>query len=154
MLSSAGSLEQRKGPVVGVKHHLLCLARISAHEQHPAVTKPDMGDLHDHRYPAQHDDFVAPIELVGFARSKAQRDIGCRRRLPMLLGPSPGIAAHRIVATVIATPAQFLEDPDQRQLLASRFTRVGYQQLLEVRCPSPQLRSRLDIPLVLERCRS
>src|SRR5262249_5785751 len=81
--------------------------------------------------PAQHDNFVAPVELVGFARSKAQRDIGYRRRLPMLLGPSPGIAAHRIVATVIAAPAQFLEDPDQRKLLASGFTRIGCQQLLE-----------------------
>jgi len=35
----------------------------------------------------------------------------------MQLGPSPGVAAQRIVAAVIAAPAELLEDPDQRQLL-------------------------------------
>ena len=99
------ALEQRKGSVVRVEHHLLRLARIGPHEQHPAVTEPDMGGLHDHRHAAQQNDFVAPVELVGFTRSKAQRDIGCSRRLPMLLGPSPGITAHGVVTTVIAAPA-------------------------------------------------
>ena len=99
------ALEQSKGPIVGVEHHLLRLAGISAHEQHPAVTKPDMGGLDDYRHAAQQHDFVAPVELVGFSRSKTQRDIGCSRRLPMLLGPSPGITAHGIVTTVIAAPA-------------------------------------------------
>ena len=46
----AGALEQSECPVVGVEHHLLCLARIAPHKQHPAVTEPDMGGLHDHRY--------------------------------------------------------------------------------------------------------
>jgi hypothetical protein len=52
---------------MGIEHHLLRLARIGPHEQHPAVAKPDMGDLHDHRHAAQHDDFMAPVELVGLA---------------------------------------------------------------------------------------
>jgi hypothetical protein len=90
---------------VGVEHHLLRLAWIGANEQHAAVTKPDMGDLHDHCHAAQQNDFVAPVELVGFSRSKAQRDIGCSRRFSMLLGPSPGITAHGVVTAVIATPA-------------------------------------------------
>ena len=101
----AGALEQGEGPVVGVEHHLLRLARIGAHEQHPAVTEPDMGGLHDHRHAAQQNDFVAPVELVGFPRREAQRDVGRRRRLPALLGPSPGVAPHGIVATVVAAPA-------------------------------------------------
>ena len=101
--ASAGTLEQRKGPVVGIEHHLLRLARIGAHEQHATVAEPDMSDLHDHRHAAQQDDFVAPVELVGFSRSKAQWHIGCNRR--MLLGPSPGITAHGIITTVIAAPA-------------------------------------------------
>ena len=66
--ASAGPLEQSKGSVVRVEHHLLRLARIGAHEQHPAVTKPNMGDLHDHCNAAEQDDFVAPVELVGFSR--------------------------------------------------------------------------------------
>jgi hypothetical protein len=35
---------------MGVKHHLLRLARIGAHEQHAAMAKPHVGDLHDHRH--------------------------------------------------------------------------------------------------------
>ena len=69
----------------------------------------------------------------------------------MLLGPSPGVAAQRIVATVIAAPAELLEDPDQRQLLASRLGCIAFQQFVEFSRPSSQLRSRLDRPLVLER---
>jgi len=38
-----------------------------------------MGGLHDDRHPAQQDDLVAPIELVGFPRREAQRDVGRRR---------------------------------------------------------------------------
>ena len=72
---------------------------------HTTVAEPDMSDLHDHRHAAQQDDFVAPVELVGFSRSKAQWHIGCSRRLPMLLGPSPGITAHGIITAVIAAPA-------------------------------------------------
>ena len=101
----ASALEQGEGPVVGVEHHLLRLARIGAHEQHPAVTKPDMGGLHDYRHAAQQNDLVAPVELVGFPRREAQRDVGRRRRLSALLGPSPGVAPHGIVATVVAAPA-------------------------------------------------
>ena len=105
----AGALEQDEGSVVRVEHHLLRLARIGAHEQHPAVTEPNMGDLHDHRHAAQQDDLVAPVELEGLSRREAQRDVGRGCRLPALLTPLSGVATHRIVAAVVAAPAQFLE---------------------------------------------
>jgi hypothetical protein len=89
----AGPLEQRECSIVGIKHHLLRLTRIGAHEQHPAVAEPGVSGLHDYRHAAQQDDFVAPIELVGFPGREAQRDIGRSGRLPMLLGPSSGVAA-------------------------------------------------------------
>jgi len=73
--AAAGPLEERKGPLMSVEHHLLRLTRVGAHEQHAAVTKPDMRDLHQRRRPAQQDDFVAPVKLIGFPRSKAQRDV-------------------------------------------------------------------------------
>ena len=79
---------------MGIEHHLLRLARIGSHEQHPAVAEPDVGDLHDPRRAVQQDDFVAPIELISFTRRKAQRYVGCGCRLPAILGPFPGIAAH------------------------------------------------------------
>jgi hypothetical protein len=44
---------------------------------------------------------VAPVELVGFSRGKAQRYIGSSRRLPMLFGPSPSIKARTVVTTII-----------------------------------------------------
>jgi hypothetical protein len=68
----ASALEQGEGPVVGVEHHLLRLARIDPHKHHAAVTEPDMGGLHDDRHPAQQNDLVAPVELVGLPRREAE----------------------------------------------------------------------------------
>jgi hypothetical protein len=95
-------LEQGKGPIVRVEHHLLRLAGIGAHEQHAAVTEPDVGSLYDHRRPAQQDDLVAPVELIGFTWSKAQRDVGCGRRCVTLLAPIVPVTPDRIVSTVVA----------------------------------------------------
>ena len=72
----AGALEEGERPVVGVEHHLLRLARIGPHEQHPAVAEPDMRDLHRHRRAVDQHDLVAPVELVGLARREAQRHEG------------------------------------------------------------------------------
>ena len=55
----AGSLEKGERPIVRVEHHLLRLARICTHEQHPAVAESDMCHLYRHRRAAQHDDLVA-----------------------------------------------------------------------------------------------
>ena len=76
----AGALEERECPVVRVEHHLLRLARIGPHEQHPAVAQPDMRHLHRHGRAVDQHDLVAPVELVGLARRKAQRDKGANRR--------------------------------------------------------------------------
>jgi hypothetical protein len=111
--ASAGALEQRERPVVGVEHHLLRLARIAPHKQHAAVAEPGMRGLHHHRHAIEQDDLVAPVELIGFSRCKAQRDISCNGRLSALLAPSPGVTPHGIITTVIAAATQFFEDPDQ-----------------------------------------
>jgi hypothetical protein len=123
----AGTLEECEGPVVRVEHHLLRLARIDPHERHTAVAEPHMRGLHDHRYAAQQDDLVAPVELIGFPRREAQRDIGRGHRVPALLAPPSGVAAHGIVAACIAAPPQGLVDPDQRQLLTARFALIAGQ---------------------------
>src|SRR3974390_3074166 len=148
--ASAGALEQSKRPVVGVEHHLLRLARISSHEQHAAVTEPDMGGLYDHRRAIQQNDFVAPVELIGFSRRKAQGDIGCSRCRSPLFGPRPRIAADRVVAPVISAPAQLFEDPDQRQLFTGRLNRIACQQRAKLARPPAQLWSRLHLPLILK----
>ena len=64
----AAAPEKCERPVVGVENHLLRLARIGAHEHHAAVAEADMRGLHDRRHAVQHDDLMAPIELVGLAR--------------------------------------------------------------------------------------
>jgi hypothetical protein len=105
----ACALEQDERPVVGIEHHLLRLARIGAHKQHAAVAEPHMGRLHNHRCAIQQNDFMAPVELVGFTRRKAQRHIGRGRRGASLLAPPSGVATHRIVAAGITPAAQLLE---------------------------------------------
>ncbi len=108
----ACTLEQDKRPVVGVEHHLLRLAGIGPHEQHAAVAEPDMGSLHDDRHAVQQNDLVAPIELVGFPRCKDQRNVSCSRRCAALFVPLPGVTPNGIVSTVVAKPAQLLEQTD------------------------------------------
>jgi hypothetical protein len=61
----ACALEQGEGPVVGVEHHLLRLARIGAREQHPAMAEPGVRHLHSHSRAFLQDDLVAPVELEG-----------------------------------------------------------------------------------------
>lgn len=150
--ATAGALEQRERPVVGVEHHLLRLARVAPHKQHAAVAKPDVGRLDHHRHAIEQNHFVAPVELVGFAGRKAQRDVGRSRRLSTVRTPSSGVTPHGIVATVVTAAAQLFEDPDQRQLLASGLGRIGRQHPVELCCPSSQLWTRLNRTLILERC--
>ena len=54
------------------------LARIGPHEQHAAVTEPDMGHLHDHRYAIQQNP-----QVTG--------DPPDRLALDEVLTPDPGI---------------------------------------------------------------
>ena len=109
-----------------------------------------MGGLHHYRHAIEQYDLMAPVELVGFPWCKAQRDVGRSRRLSVFLAPSSGVTSHGIVAAVIATPAEFFEDPDQCQLFTSGFGCIRRQQSVEFCCPSSQLRPRLDNTLVLE----
>ena len=81
---------------MGVEHHLLALARIGPHEQHPAVAEPDLRHLHRHRDAGDQHHLVAPVELVGLARREAQRHEGRRRRRGSLALPRrPHTAAPR-----------------------------------------------------------
>ena len=57
--------EEGERPIVGIEHHLLCLAWIGAHEQHARVAEPQVGDLHRHRRAIDQDDLVAPVVVAG-----------------------------------------------------------------------------------------
>ena len=131
-----------------VEDHLLALARIGAHEQHPAVAKPHLRDLRHRRHAADDHALVAPVELVGLARLEGERDIGfcCPPALP--LGPDPGIAAHIVVAALVPFEPKLVEQPLVGQTLALGPLRVGRQHRLECRDVGPELRHWLLTPLV------
>ena len=108
---------RRPGREGGVEHHLLRIARIGPHEQHVVVAEPEMGGLDRDRHPAQQDNLVAPIELVGLARRKAQRHMGCRRGLLAFLSLSPGIGeSFDLVLMSIKTTAAKAADPIRPRL--------------------------------------
>jgi hypothetical protein len=100
-----GAFEECERSVVRVEHHLLRLARVGAHEHHPAVAQAEMRDLHDRRPPVHHNDLVAPVELISFARRKRQRHKGVRRCAHTLLAPGDRIAADSSVAALKAEAA-------------------------------------------------
>ena len=149
----AGPLEEIKGAGVRVEHHLLALARIGPHERHPAVAQPDMSHLDLRRHPVQHDDLMAPVELVGLARGKTQRNKSRCRRRPVRRPPYSSVAANRVIAALVAEPAQLFEHPNQRQPLACRLLLVGQQQPIEPVLPRTNPRPRLLPPLIAKRRR-
>ena len=139
----ARPLEEGEAAVVGVEHHFLRLARIGAREQHAAVAEPHVRHFHGHRRAVQHDDLVAPIELIGFARRKGQRHEGRRRGRAARLAPADRIAPDRVIAALVAEAAQFLEQPNEGQPLPRRLGVVFQQKRVELLAPGSDLGLRL-----------
>ena len=142
--------EEGERAVMRVEHHLLRLARVGPHEQHPAVAQPHLRHLDLGGGAAQHHDLVAPVELERLARRERERHEGVARSCALLAPACRGVAAHRIVAALIARDAQVLEDADQPQTLTPRQQVIGRQPALKLRRPRPQPRTRLHLPLVGE----
>jgi hypothetical protein len=148
--AGAGAFVEGEGPVVRVEHHLLGLARIRAHEGHPAVAEPHVGDLHRHRDAVDQHDLVAPVELAGLARIEAQRHERRRRSRASLAPPGRGVSSDGVIAALVAQTAQVLEDPQQRHPLAAAVRSIRGEEPLELLAPRPKLRLRLNAALVLE----
>src|SRR6516162_3859402 len=150
--TGAGTSKEDEGAFVRVEYHLLRLTRISPAEHHPAVAQADMRNLHGHRDAAHHNDLVAPIELVGFARRERQWNEGGRGLARVLPAPGPCVTAHGVVATLVAQRPQFFEQPDQGQTLSRRGLGIRRQHPIEIGLPPSQPGPRLDLPLVRKRC--
>jgi hypothetical protein len=101
----AGAFEKGKGTVMRVEDPLLGLARIGAHKWHAAVAEADVSDLNGDRRAIEHDDFMAPVELVGLAGRKREGHIGLCQRRAALLAPAYRVTTNRIVASVITKTA-------------------------------------------------
>ena len=130
-----GAAKKAEAPVVGVEHHLLGLARIRDHQEHPAIAKADVGDLDRGRHAAEHHDLVAPVELIRFPRSEPQRDEG-RHRLAgrhLHIGPFPlpGMAPDRVIAARVAGLLQQIKHPGHRQPLTPAFAPVLLQKRIK-----------------------
>ena len=94
---------------------------------------------------------MAPVELIGLAGIKAQRHVSGRGPPRLLALPSPGMAAHRIVAALIAEASKLLVEPNQRQPLTPGLAFVLGQQPLQIGGMGAELRHGLHRPLVAER---
>ena len=133
--------------VVRVEHHLLALARIGADQEHPAVAEPDVRHLDRGGHPAEHHHFVRPVELVGFARRKPQRD-EYRALLRLLATPLAHVTLHAVVGALVTLGAQELKQPLRRQPLACRTLAVRLQHRVEPSNKGPEPRLRLNLALV------
>ena len=110
-----------------------------------------MGDLDRRGDAVEQDDLVGPVELVGFARRKAERHEGGGGHGGMGAPPSLGVAAHRVIAALVAEISQRLENPDQREPLARRLLAVLLEQAFQILRPAPEFGPRLNLALIIER---
>ena len=95
---------------------------------------------------------MAPVELVGVARRKAQRHerLAGRRKPALLLPPLAGVAPHRVVGAAIALPSEQVVDARQRQPVPLGGRRVGLQHRLQPLHEGPKPGPWLLFPLVDE----
>ena len=70
-----GTAKESERLVMRIEDHLLDLPWISPHKWHPAVAQANMCGLHGRRDTVDQNNLMAPIELIGLARIKAQRNI-------------------------------------------------------------------------------
>jgi hypothetical protein len=113
-----------------------------------------MGDLHRRGHAINHDDLVAPVELVSLAGIEAQRHVGRRQGFALRPRPRNRIAPHGIVAALVTERPKLLEDPDMCQSLTLRLARVIRQHPVKLIPPWPDPRLRLDAALIGELCRA
>jgi hypothetical protein len=90
-------------PGVCIEQHLVALARVGHQPERPRGAQLHVRHLHPVVDAAHHHPFLAPVELVGLAQFKGQRDEGVgHRRLAFVLPPGADEVGHPAVAAVVA----------------------------------------------------
>ena len=135
---------------MGVKHHLLRLARIGPNKRHPAVAEANMRHLDRRGRAIDQDNFLAPVELIRLTGTKAQRNISISGCGPRRLRPTGRIAPYRIIAAVVSLVAQFFIYPDKRQAFALGMPSIVGQHIIQLRTPGIDLRTRLGGTVIAE----
>ncbi len=146
--------EEPEGPLMGVEHHLLGLARVNPDIDRPRRAQPNVGRLHPHRLAGDLDVLMAPVELERLTRRKRQRHERHRPVARRRLGdftPARRIAPHRVIGAVVAFPDQQVPDPRQPQPVPLGQPLVLSQQRLEPFAHRADLRKRLRRALIAKR---
>ena len=137
-----------------VEHHLLRLAWISSDIDRPRRAQPHMRHLHAHRLAGDLHVLVAPVELVGLARSEQQWDerwCAIASVLAPRLRPAPGVATDRIVRSLETLAAEKVVDPRHPQPIAAVTRLVLRKQRVEPFLKRPNPRQRLNRTVVAKR---
>jgi hypothetical protein len=137
--------EELEAAHVGIKDHLLGLARVGHHQKVPTVAQAQVRYLHLHRHPGHLHPLVAPVELKGFPGIKHQRDKDLRDQAALPPAPIPYMPPNAVIAARVALGLQLLKEHDAAPTLASGKLLVLCQRLLQTlyKCPQdwPRLRS-------------
>lgn len=113
-----------------------------------------MDDLDRRGRAIDHDNLMAPIELIGFSGIEAERHIGTGRRFPCRLRPARRGPAHHIIAAAITTTAQLFVNPYQRQTFAFGTPCILSQHIIQLGPPRIVLGARLSGAVMAELRRS
>jgi hypothetical protein len=89
---------------MGIKHHLLRLARIGAHEQHPAPGKPDVSDLTIIITPLSRTTSRRRSWRVAFAPQPAQASVQTHHGAAQFLAAAGGVMFVRQAAGDVHMP--------------------------------------------------
>ena len=140
---------------VGIEQHLVALARVGHKPERPAGAQLHVRDLRAVVDAADHQTFLAPVELERLAQLEAQRHEGIGRcSLPFALAPRPDEVGHARVAAVVATGLDLGVQRLGCAALVLGPPRVSLQRLLErvVECrelvrllAAPVLRRAIDL---------
>ena len=115
------------------------------------MAQPHVRHLDHNGRPADQHDLMAPVELIRLAGLEAQRHEGCARSRALATSPRRTVAPNGIVTALVAEPAQFLEDPHQRDPLAAAACGIGRQHPVELIGKRAELGLWLNVAFVRER---
>ncbi len=144
--------EKIEGPHVGVKNHLLGLTRVGHHQKMPAVTQPQLCNLHRDRHPRHLHQLVAPVELEGFSRLENQWNENVHRKLTLSPAPIPHMPPYAVIAARIAFCLQLLKKNNRGPALPLGKSPILCQRLLQTLYERAQNWPWLRLPAVTESC--
>jgi hypothetical protein len=122
--------EELEAAHVGIKDHLLGLARVGHHQKVPTVAQTQVRYLHLHRHPGHLHPLVAPVELKRLPGVEHQRDKNLSGQAAFPNAPIPYVPPNAVIAARVALGLQLLKEHDAAPTLTSGKLLVLCQGLL------------------------